>query len=247
MRGFSTKDKKTAGGSFAYDGNELDIFAAAHNWKLYWSSQIRHFIGRNVAEVGAGIGGSTAYICDGSQERWVCVEPDPYLASLLHSKVAEKQLPSIVTVRNSTLSRLPSTETFDTILYIDVLEHIEDDTAEAQQATEHLAAGGRLIVVAPAYPALFTAFDRAIGHYRRYTSGSLKLLAPDTLKPLRCHYLDSAGLIASLGNKLLLHATVPTQDQIRLWDQFLVPTSRILDRLFLHAIGKSILGVWERK
>jgi SAM-dependent methyltransferase len=241
------ESKRVDEGSFAYVGTELELFSAARNWKLYMASQVKPFIGRNVAEVGAGIGTSTAYLCDGSQARWVCLEPDATLAAVLEGKASEGRLPPVVSVRNCTLARLPHTEKFDTLLYVDVLEHIADDAAEVEQAAERLEPGGRLIVVAPAHQSLYTPFDHAIGHYRRYSRGVLCRLAPGSLTRVRCGYLDCAGLLASLGNKLLLLSAVPTRRQIQVWDRLLVPISRVLDRLLLHAIGKSVLCVWTRE
>jgi len=58
-------------------------------------------------------------------------------------------------------------------------------------------------------------------------------------------YLDSAGLLASLGNRLLLRQAMPSAAQLRIWDSCLVPVSRGLDRLLGYRLGKSILGVWQ--
>jgi 2-polyprenyl-3-methyl-5-hydroxy-6-metoxy-1,4-benzoquinol methylase len=59
-------------------------------------------------------------------------------------------------------------ERFDTALYIDVLEHIRDDQTEVARVGRHLTPGGHLVVLAPAHQALYTLFDAAIGHFRRY-------------------------------------------------------------------------------
>ena len=58
--------------------------------------------------------------------------------------------------------------------------------------------------------------------------------------------LDSLGLLASLGNRMLLRASLPSRAQIRFWDGLLVPVSRLLDPLSLGRLGKSIVAVWER-
>ena len=68
------------------------------------------------------------------------------------------------------------------MLYIDVLEHIEHDLDELARAASHLAPGGHLVVLAPAHQALFSDFDRAIGHYRRYNRAGLQKLAPAGLR-----------------------------------------------------------------
>src|SRR5258707_343019 len=65
-------------------------------------------------------------------------------------------------------------EKFDAILYIDVLEHIKEDAAELILAARHLKTNGVIVVLAPAFPWLYTQFDAAIGHFRRYTRNSLR-------------------------------------------------------------------------
>ena len=64
---------------FKYVGSELDLFAAALNWKTYWSRQIRPFLKGDILEVGAGIGSNTRFLDPGNAGRWVCLEPDPEL------------------------------------------------------------------------------------------------------------------------------------------------------------------------
>jgi hypothetical protein len=113
-------------------------------------------------------------------------------------------------------------------------------------AASHLKPGGRLIVLSPAHAWLYTPFDKAIGHYRRYTKASLLAVAPAELATEKLIYLDSVGLLASLGNRLLLKSRMPTEAQIKTWDSWLIPCSRRLDPLFRYSIGKTIVGVWRR-
>ena len=70
-----------------YAGKELDLFAEAWNWKSYYSSFLRPYLEGNVLEVGAGIGGATIFLCDGSQDSWVCLEPDAKLAKRIKLKI----------------------------------------------------------------------------------------------------------------------------------------------------------------
>ena len=69
------------------------------------------------------------------------------------------------------IADLPCVPSFDSIVYIDVLEHIKDDSAEIAAATARLRSNGTLVVLSPAHAWLFSAFDAAVGHYRRYAPG----------------------------------------------------------------------------
>jgi len=229
-----------------YIGRELEIFAQAIHWKKYWSSLISAHVRGDVLEVGAGMGTNTSFLKSPQTASWTCLEPDALLAAQIREKFATD-----ASLRDSHVL-IGNTETithraeFDTILYIDVLEHITDDKAELQRASRLLRRAGNLIVLSPAYSWLYTPFDRAIGHLRRYRKKTLQASAPPDCRLEKMIYLDSAGLLASSGNRLLLKQSMPTLRQILFWDHYLVPGSRVLDRLVLHGFGKSILGIWTK-
>ena len=113
-------------------------------------------------------------------------------------------------------------------------------------AARRLAPGGNLVVLAPAHQFLFSAFDAAIGHYRRYNAGSLAALAPPGCRLRTTRMLDAAGFFASLANAALLRSSMPSPGQIKMWDGCLVPISRVLDRCTGHRFGKTVIAVWER-
>jgi SAM-dependent methyltransferase len=230
-----------------YIGSELDIFRHASNWKEYYGKLISPFFGQEVLEVGAGIGATTESLCSGLEKRWVCLEPDRQMAEEIEQKISDGELPKNCQVSCTTLSELSEEETFDSILYIDVLEHIEDDANEIIETKKHLKENGYLIVLAPAHQFLFTPFDKAIGHYRRYNKKMLVNLIPNEFECVRLNYLDSIGAFASLGNKIALRQSMPTLPQILLWDKTLVPLSTFFDRMIGFRAGKSVLGIWQKK
>src|SRR5262245_34761239 len=110
-----------------YVGGELELFAQAGCWKQYWISKLRPFLHGAVLEVGAGLGANTLLLRSGSERRWVCLEPDPHLAESLRRRLVGTPLERTTEVAIGTLETLDQAEQFDCILYIDVLEHIEND------------------------------------------------------------------------------------------------------------------------
>ena len=229
-----------------YIGSELELFANATVWKSYFRDRLSPYLGAEVLELGAGLGGTTRLLCRGDHRRWVCLEPDPKLAQQVDQAIREGSIPPCCSTTVGTIDQFESEPSFDTLIYIDVLEHIEDDRGELTRAAELLKLGGHVIVLSPAHNWLFAPFDRAIGHYRRYSRPALKALTPATLKLVRMDYLDSVGLLASLANRLMLHQSMPTHRQIAVWDKGMVPVSRLLDPILGYNLGKSVLGIWNR-
>ena len=111
----------------SYVGSELEIFQHATNWKAYYARTVGPYVNGDVLEVGAGMGATSRFLCDGRQRSWTCLEPDPSLLRQLDERLAADRLPSPVRTVCGTVATLGVEERFDTILYIDVLEHIEDD------------------------------------------------------------------------------------------------------------------------
>lgn len=230
----------------AYIGNELALFADAHNWKRYLADTLRPYLRGGVAEVGAGIGTTTAaLIANPAITEWTCIEPDLDQARSLEAMLIENG-GRVARVVAGTLGDLAADAMFDTIIYIDVVEHIEDDRSELALAAAHLNPGGNLVVLVPAWEFLYSPFDRAIGHFRRYNKASLRAVAPAGLREVAAFYRDSVGFFASVANKLALRQGMPTVAQIALWDSYLVPLSRIADPLLASLFGKSVILVWQR-
>lgn len=229
-----------------YEGTELELFEGAVNWKNYWADKIGPFVRGDTLEVGAGLGANLAVLCTRSDAYWTLLEPDPELCRQIRAKVERHELPPGTQVSCGVLSDLPLDRHFDTIIYIDVLEHIEDDREQLAEAARRLKASGCLIVLSPAYQFVFSPFDAAIGHYRRYERRSLLDLTPPSLQPVKVFYLDTLGLLLSLANRWVLRQSTPTPAAIRTWDSAVVPLSRFVDPVLGFRTGRSIIGIWSR-
>jgi SAM-dependent methyltransferase len=230
--------------AYKYEGNELELFQHAKHWKKYFSKQIKPYIKGKVLEVGAGIGATTQLLNDGTAESWLMLEPDEKMSAELKKKGESKELASNCRLQTGTINQVSST--FDTIIYIDVLEHIYADGEELHKAANLLNSGGHIIVLSPAFPFLYNPFDKAIGHFRRYNKKRFRTITPDSLQLVSSCYYDSIGFFAALMNKLLLRKDYPTLQQVLFWDNWIVPVSKVSDKLFFHCFGKSIIGIWEK-
>jgi len=228
-----------------YIGDELTLFAHAKNWKKYWSHHLSPFIKGSVLEVGAGIGSNLALLKK-QEHVWTALEPDSKQADQIRASFSDQG--DSIKILTGTLNNLKSQHRFDTILYIDVLEHIEHDLREVNNAFDRLEVNGKLIILSPAHQRLYSPFDKAVGHHRRYNKKTLSDLTPNTNDAAisELFYLDSVGCIASLANSALLKSQMPTPKQIWLWDSMMVPLSKIVDRLLGYRLGKTVVIVWTK-
>lgn len=230
-----------------YVGQELALFSKAVNWKRYIGTVLSPYLGRSILEVGAGVGGTTEILCDGDFDSWVCLEPDSELFSELAAKISKSASMRKCRAVNGTVSDLKTTDVFDTILYVDVLEHIRDHEGELQRAASMLSKGGHLIVLAPAHQSLYSEFDREIGHFRRYSKRDFLTMNLSGLDIVKCAYLDSVGMIASYSNRMFLRQSVPTLSEIIFWDRVMIPFSRIIDPILRNSLGKSLVAIWKKR
>lgn len=230
-----------------YIGNELELFKDAVNWKAYYKSAIDPYIHGDVCEVGAGIGGTTTALLNDKVNSWLAVEPDESLSSKIAVEIKGHPNAEKVVVVHGILVDIEENKRFDSILYIDVIEHIEADKEEFLKAVNRLKPGGHLIILVPAFNFLYNPFDKAIGHFRRYDKPMLRSLAKDSgVQEKFMKYFDSMGFFASCANKFFINKSTPSKGNISMWDNLLVPFSKFVDPLLLRSFGKSLIGVWQK-
>jgi hypothetical protein len=225
--------------SSEYIGDELFVFRKAKNWKQYWSALIFDNLPNNLPtfEIGSGIG-SNAQEISRYTDLYQGVEPDTVLV-----EIAKKTHPEF----NFKVGNVKSID-FPTcpvsVLYIDVLEHIEDDRQEFLYISENIPLNSYVGVIVPAHMSLYSDFDRKIGHYRRYSKDSFIEILPEGLSLLFIKELDCIGyLLSKLGTRLYRSGNVSIT-QVAVWDSLII-FSRILDRLNLFK-GKSIVAVLKK-
>ena len=216
----------------------LERLEEAGNFTRWVGEQIRPFVRGRVLEVGCGTGTYTELIAAWS-EAVVAVDLDPAFAAAARRRFADRP---IVQVLEGDARRLPALGRFDTIVMLDVLEHIEDDVGTLVVLRDHLAETGRLVLKVPASPALYGALDAAIGHYRRYSRRSLAEAAGRAgLVLAECRPFNLAAAPGWWLNGRVLGRTHPPENQLRLYDR-LVPAFRLVDRLTGPPFGTSLIA-----
>ena len=225
-----------------YVGNELELFRHAHNWKTYYSNEISKYIKGDVLEVGAGFGANSKYLCNHNTKSWTFIEPDSNLSSKISDSTINFGVPKKIIT--GTIYNL-SDETFDSIIYIDVLEHIEKSKDEIQRLKLHLRDTGHLIILVPAFQFMYSEFDLRLGHFRRYNKALLMDEVGTVFIKEKLFYLDSCGFIASLFNKIFLKQPEISLKQVLFWDKVLIQISKVIDIIFFRNFGKSLIGIFK--
>jgi hypothetical protein len=224
-----------------YPGIELENFDKAVIWRKYIYLLIKKYISNNTLEVGAGIGSFTKNY----QKKIKSItlsETDKSNFNLLLEKFKNKNNIKII---NSFTKQI--NENFNTILYLNVLEHIEKDTEEINQALKKLKTNGYLIILVPAHNELYSKFDKAIGHIKRYKTDFFKSLKLNNAEVVELYYLDCLGYFLYYLNKMFFkEETYPTKLKIFIWDKLFTPFSVILDKFSNYKFGKNVLCVIKK-
>lgn len=225
-----------------YEGRDLEAMSFAHNYHRWIVSEFRPFLGGAVAEVGAGSGSVSEMLVDEGVERLVAVEPSAQMYARLVERVGGH--PRVHPER----AYFPDVyeryrETFDSVVYVNVLEHVPDDTRELRCAWESLRPGGHLCVFVPALAWLYSDFDASIGHYRRYHREPLRrLLEGAGYEVVRLRYFDSLGVLPWLVVLRLMRRGLGGS-AVGAYDRWAVPLLRAVESRIPVPVGKNLLAV----
>jgi SAM-dependent methyltransferase len=239
------------GENVVYAGRDLEAMSFAHNYHRWILEVFSPYLGARIVEVGAGRGSFSELILRRGPESVSLVEPSEDMHRLLVQKV--KSLNTTVRIQTynasfrSVAAQIQSQQQPDSMIYVNVLEHIEDDLGELQAAWQTLAIGGRLFLFVPALKSLYGSFDRQVGHYRRYERAELNDKCERAgFRVLKSSYFDLAGIVAWWLKYSILKSAKMEPGAVRLYDQIVVPPLRRIESMVSPPIGKNILVVAEK-
>lgn len=233
-----------------YVGKDLEAMSFAVNYHRWILREFRPFLGKNAVEVGAGTGSFSELLLDENLEALTLIEPSEMFNRLkehtsqikTETKVTFHQTIFANVCRQMAVENKP-----DTIIYNNVLEHIEDDAGELAMIYETLAKGGRCLIFVPALPALYGEFDRKIGHFRRYQKKEIveKCRAAD-FRILKLKYLDFTGIFPWYVKYKIFQSDTLESRAVALYDKIAVPLISRLEKILPAPVGKNILVVAEK-
>jgi SAM-dependent methyltransferase len=229
---FSAADEELAGTLESLDG--------AGNYAKWIFKLIEPHLGDQVLEVGAGHGTFTEMLAR-TAKRVVACDLSERCADRLRDRFSGDEH---VEVLHGSIDSAAAYGPFDSVVLINVLEHIKDDNGALRDALSHLKPGGRVILWVPAFSFLYSDFDRRIGHHRRYGRTGLRTqLADAGYEVQTVSYVNAVGAVAWLVLARLLRRTPTGSAPVRVFDKYFVPVLRPLEGRWSPPFGQSVVAI----
>lgn len=204
-------------------------------------------LGTRVLEVGCGMGNFSDHLRD--RKRVVGIDVDENCVERWQERFADRPhytgfLMNAESPEFSSLKRYA----IDSIACLNVLEHIEKHDLVLRHMWELLPPGGRVVLMVPAFEALYGEIDAKLGHYRRYTRASLTAVAKSAGFGIRrLKYMNFVGLFGWWANAKIFRRSEHSEDQIAFFDSYIVPVQSRLEQWISPPVGQSIIATLEKK
>jgi len=226
--------------------SDLEIMSNANNYRRWMYHQIAPFIGQRILEVGAGIGNFTELLLD----RELVVAADTYspCVDYLRTRLGEqlKAVPLQMDIADlgEQIDQSLINNRFDTVICLNVLEHIKDDGRALSNMYALLQPRGRLILLVPAFQFLFGTVDQSLDHYRRYTKSNLvPKIRQAGFQVEKTFYMNVIGIFGWFLNNRILKKREESKDQIQLFDQYIAPLAERVERFIPPPVGLSLIAI----
>lgn len=220
--------------------------AQAVNYFAWQGRLVLPELGRRVMEVGCGVGNFTRLLLE--REAVIAIDAEPDCIERLKERFpGQPNLHAFVADAGSATVRGLAHFQPDSCVCLNVLEHIEDDRAALESMSSVLTRGGAIVLIVPAFQALYGPIDRNLGHCRRYTRRSLAALAGAAgLRIRKLRYMNLAGFFGWWMNARIFRLEVQSPRQIEIFDRSIVPALSRLEGLIPPPFGQSLFAVLRK-
>jgi SAM-dependent methyltransferase len=226
-----------------YEGRDLEAMAVLSRYYRWMLETFAPYLHGHGVEIGAGQGTMSRLLVD-RLERLHLVEPSSNLFAVLRERFSTDPRVTLQSVSAECYLEEVLPQTLDTVVMVNVLEHIEDDRSALIGIERSLRPGGYLLIFVPALRMLYSKFDRLVGHHRRYHLGELNaLVSGASFEIVHCRYCDVLGVVPWLILNRLLGSTRLNPTLIRIYDAVFTPTTRLLESLIKAPFGKNLILV----
>jgi SAM-dependent methyltransferase len=225
----------------------LEIFSEAGQFNGWMFERIGGYCRGAILEIGSGIGNMSAYLVEHFADVTLSDMQPEYCRRLRRTFEGRPSLKDIFSVDLAApdfgRSYPQLLGRFDTVVALNVVEHIDDHELAIKNAHSLLRHGGRLVILVPAYPWLYNALDRELGHFRRYTRNSLtEVLSGEGLRVEAMEFFNAAAIGGWWMAGSVLRMDKIKKGPLGLYNS-LVWMVRLVDKVVGRRIGLSIIAV----
>jgi 2-polyprenyl-3-methyl-5-hydroxy-6-metoxy-1,4-benzoquinol methylase len=237
-----------------YQINDLDLIIrdqelvrGAVNYRKWLYTQFSKYLGRRVIEMGAGIGNFAEMFLD--KELVVAVDNHKECVEYMKRRFTNfhNVIPVEMDISDPHIVSL-SQHRPDTVVCINVLEHVKDDAGALSYISEILRNGGRLILIVPAFQFLYGSIDYLLGHHRRYSKKELTSRLCDASFVIKeMSFINSIAVIGWFLNNRILKRKEESLAQVLFFDRFVVPWLKTIEKLVKPPFGLSLFAIGEKE
>ena len=247
MHDASPTDRRFSQTEDRYAADDLETMQEARRYTNHVFGMVRGFLGSRILEVGSGIGTMTRRLVEVA-DTVVGIEPNRNCATRLQE--AMRAYPQF-TLRACHFEECDASELarqrFDSVVLVNVLEHIADDVGALKAFDQIVVPGGRVIVFVPALQMAYGPLDAELGHHRRYSKRTLRAaFASAGLELIRLRYTNPIGLAGWMYNAHISKTRKHSLGQVKLFETLVAPWALPLERLMPPPIGLSLIAVGRR-
>jgi glycosyltransferase involved in cell wall biosynthesis/phospholipid N-methyltransferase len=213
----------------AYGSQILGRLNRAPRFTRWMADVIRPYVGQTVLEIGAGIGNLTEQLIP--RVLYWATDINPLYLMYIENVGRNRPYMKVGFTDAEKVATYPEHQKFDTVICLNVVEHLADDRGAMMNIRSALDAGGRAIILVPCGPGLYGTLDEVLGHQRRYTRQSLeKLVISSNFELEKMIEFNRVGVVAWWLNGRLLRRRTFGLWQIKALN-FMTPVFRAIDKV----------------
>ncbi len=224
----------------------IDALESLNNYRNWILDEFAPYLRGKAVEIGAGSGSLSEKLLPFVSELDL-VEMSQELTQRLDKRLGDRKNVTLFNASAEDWLTNAEPSSRDTIVMVNVLEHIEDDVSSLTQMYNTLTPDGTLLIFVPALNFLFSRLDHEHGHFRRYGKSELKLKAEQAgFKILQAKYMDLLGIAPWLVMNKWLKKTEFDEGMVKLYDTIGIPTTRFFESILRSPIGKNVLLIAKK-
>lgn len=233
--------------SFSYLLGDLARMARARNYLAWQYKLVSPYLGGRLVEVGCGTGNLTGYLMRHGEVIAVDIQPECVRRVRARFRGSANLRVELCGPPDEAFLELQNARP-DACVCLNVLEHVERDVNALAAMGAILPPGGAVIVLVPAFEALYGPIDFQLGHYRRYTRRSLAAAAEAAgLEVTSARYVNLPGFFAWWLNAKIFRRSAQSEFQIAVFDRFLAPLAARMERILPPPFGQSLLAILQKR